>query len=260
MADKQNSDKLDKVLAALDVMAQRMDAIERAGADARKRARADAEKGKNYVPPLAGDRDDPARKIDGPRQTAADNNTGTTSMTDDDLPTQIQQAKKLRDELYERERRISAAMKVQGPLCQAEEEQIADAQSRCDAAYSAFGKRAPAPLPGERLAQYLPRILKPLQRHSETWRDVKIENFSGKNLEKIERDIIADAQVFADSAENVPSGDELVAVQKRDDSGRMITTFRGRRSFINQFRPPAHVATITDPKAIELRALLQRSR
>ena len=82
MTDEQKiGEKLDKLLSCIGGLAKRLDAVEQAGADAdkrnradaRKRAKADAEaKGKSYVPPLAGDRDDPDRTIDQPRQTAAD--------------------------------------------------------------------------------------------------------------------------------------------------------------------------------------------
>lgn len=278
MSNERNvGELLDKTLAVVSGMAGRLDAIEKRAADggnaggpsgqfvhtakadfasATADATAAIPKGKDA--PQSSD-EDPYRDPSKPRQTAADDNTGTANMNeDDDLPAQIQAAKRLRDELYAREQRISRAMKVQGPLCEAEAEQIADAQSRADAAYSALGKRCPPNLPGERLSQYLPRILKPLKQYSKTWRDVTIENFSGKHLDRIERDIIADAQTYADSAEYCPKGDELVPVQKRDDSGRMITTFRGRSSFINQFRAPAHVATIQDPRAIKVRELLAK--
>ncbi|MGO9774868.1 MAG: hypothetical protein ACLPSW_35970 [Roseiarcus sp.] len=270
MSDERNvGELLDKTLAVVDGLCKRLDAIEKAGADYDKRNRADARKraktdaaaaiprGKDA--PQSSD-EDPYRDPSKPRQTAADDNTGTANMSEDDLPTKILRAKALRDELYALEGEVKRDMRVQGPLCEAEAEQMADAQARADSAYSALGKRCPGPMPGERLAQYHARILNPLKRYSETWRDVKIENFAGKNLEKIESDIIADAQTFADSAENVPNGDELVPVQKSDDSGRMITTFRGRRSFVNQFKGPAMRATIRDPREHRLREILAREQ
>ena len=263
--------KLDKLLDALAVMARRLDDIEQAGidadkrrADARKRAKADAEaaKGKDAAPPLLNDPIDPYRRAGDPKATAADvDNKGTMNMSEpDDLPTKMLKARALRDQLYALENEVKRDMKVQGPLCEQEEAAMADAQARADSAYSALGKRAPGPLPGERLAQYRVRLLKPMKQHSKTWNDVDLSTQSGNNLDLIEQQIYADAQVFADSAEYCPRGDELVAVQKRDDSGRMITTFKGRRSFINQFKPEARLATITDPKIHELRELLQRGR
>jgi hypothetical protein len=136
---------------------------------------------------------------------------------------------------------------------------IADAQARADSTYAAFGKRAPAPLPGERLAQYRVRLLKPMKSHSKTWSDVDLNTQSGKNLDLIEKQIYADAATFADSAENVPSGDEMVATTKADpNSGHRVTTFRGRRSFVNQFKGEARLATIRDPREHRLRELLQK--
>jgi hypothetical protein len=259
--------KLDQILKCLDGLSQRLDEVEKRGADydkrsradARKRARADAEKskGENYVPPLAGDRDDPDRKIDQPRQTAADNE-GTANMTDD-LPTKIARAKQMRDELNRLERECNADMRQQGPMCEAEEGMIADAQARADSTYAAFGKRAPAPLPGERLAQYRVRLLKPMKSHSKTWSDVDLNTQSGKNLDLIERQIYADAATFADSAENLPSDDALHPTTTTDpNSGHRVTTFRGRRSFVNQFKGEARLATVRDPREHRLRELLQK--
>jgi len=272
MANEQNKGELlDKILAVIDGMAGRLDAIEKAGTDADKRARADKQrrakadaeakgKGENYVPPLAGDRDDPDRKIDEPRQTAADDNTGTNDMTDD-LPTKIRKAKEMRDALNALEREVTSEMRetARGPLYEAEQEQIADCQARADSAYNELGRRAPPPLPGERLLQYRRRLLQPLKSHSMTWKDVNLADHSGGNLDVIEKQIYSDAIAYADSAENCPNGDELVPVQKRDDSGRMVTTFRGRHSFINQFKGAAYRATIQDPRAIQLRELLQKN-
>jgi len=253
--------KLDKLLDALDGMAKRLDALEARPADAAKsrRAKADAEakgKGENYVPPLAGDRDDPFKRYGDPQQTAADDNKGTTSMND--LPEKILRAKAIRDELYALENEVKRDMKVQGPLCEQEETAMADCQARADAAYSELGKRAPRPMTGERLAQYRVRLLQPLKSHSMTWKDVNLADHSGKNLDVIEKQIYADAIAYADSAENCPSSGEIIATQKRDDSGRMITTFKGRRSFVNAFKGAAYRATIRDPREIRLREILQR--
>ena len=261
MANEKNTGELlDKILAAIGGMASRLDALEARPADAAKprRAKADAEKGElSYVPPLAGDGS--GRRIDQPVKTAADNEGMTNMSEPDDLPTKIIKAKALRDQLRALESEVNRDMRQQGPLCESEENAMADAQARADCVYGALGKRAPGPLPGERLAQYRVRLLKPLKSHSKTWADVDLSTQSGsKNMDLIERQIIDDAQAFADSAENCPSDGGMQAVQKRDDSGRMITTFRGKSSFINQFRAPANRATIRDPREIRLREILQR--
>jgi hypothetical protein len=254
--------QLDKILSCLAGMASRLDALEARPSDAAKprRAKADAEKGKSYVPPLAGDRDDPDRKIDEPRRVAADNE-GIKPMSDDDLPEKIRRAKALRDQLRALESEVNREMRQQGPLCESEESAMADAQARADSVYGALGKRAPGPLPGERLAQYRVRLLKPLKSHSKTWSDVDLSAQSGsKNMDLIERQILDDAQVFADSAESY-QGDGLQAVSKQDpDTGHRVTTFKGRRSFINQFRDEARLARIVDPREIRLRELLQREQ
>ena len=273
MTDEQNSGApLDKILSCLDGMASRLDEIEKRAADAdkrnrsdaRRRAKADAEtpKGKDApAPRMANDPDDPYRRAGDPKPTAADLEKEMNMSEPDDLPTKILKAKALRDQLRALESEVNRDMRQQGPLCEAEEGMIADAQARADSAYAAFGKRAPAPLPGERLAQYRVRLLKPMKQHSKTWNDVDLSTQSGKNLDLIEQQIFADAATFADSAENYPSDGRMQATTTTDpNSGHRVTTFRGRSSFINQLRPHAHVATITDPKIHELRELLQRGR
>ena len=268
MTDEQKiGEKLDKLLSCIGGLAKRLDAVEQAGADAdkrdradaRKRAKADAEaKGKSYVPPLAGDRDDPDRTIDQPRQTAAD---ATKDLEMTDLPEKIRRAKEMRAELNALEREVSSQMQetARGPMHEMEETAIADCQARADAVYSELGKRAPAPWPGERLRQYRQRLLQPLKSHSRTWSDVDLSTQSGKNLDLIEKQIFADAVVYADSNDAV-RGDEMRPVIKTRRFRRRITEWRGKSSFINQFKGVAYRATITDPKIHELRELLQRGR
>ena len=179
----------------------------------------------------------------------------------DDLPEKIRKAKEMRAELNALEREVSSEMKetCAGPLHEAEEHAIADCQARADAAYSELGKRAPAPWPGERLPQYRRRLLQPLKSHSKTWSDVDLATQSGKNLDVIEKQIYANAIAYADS-NDFAQGDEMRAVHKTDDSGRRITEFRGRSSFINQFKGAGYRARIVDPREIKLRELLQREQ
>jgi hypothetical protein len=266
MTDNQNvGQKLDRLLSCIDGLEKRLSSVEKASADydkrnradARKRARADAEaKGKSYVPPLAGDRDDPDRTIDQPRQTAAD---ATKDSEMNDLPEKIRRAREMRAELNALEREVSSEMRetAQGPMHEQEQEQIADAQARADSAYNELGRRAPPPMPGERLLQYRRRLLAPLKSHSKTWSDVDLSTQSGKNLDVIERQIFDDAIAFADS-NDFANGDEMRVVNKTDDSGRRITEFRGRSSFINKFKGESRLATIRDPREFRLRELLQK--
>jgi hypothetical protein len=270
MENEQNSGvTLDKLLSCLGGLEKRLSSMEKASADydkrtradARKRARADAEaaKGKDAPapPPMLNDPDDPDRRCGDPRQTAADNNEGKDM---NDLPEKIRRAKEMRDALNQLEREVTSEMRetARGPLYEAEQEQIADCQARADSAYSELGRRAPPPMPGERLPQYRRRLLQPLKSHSPTWKDVNLADHSGPNLDVIEKQVYADAIAYADSAENF-SGDEIQAIQKRDDSGRMITTFKGRHSFVRQFKPVAYRANIRDPREIRLREILSKS-
>ncbi|CAN2533393.1 hypothetical+protein [Methylocapsa aurea] len=253
--------KLDKLLSALDSITQRMDAMEQREAAATKQRRADSRKRKDsvadapgVVPKSAGDPDDPYRKIDEPKQLAADDE-GNANMSDD-LPEKMRRAKALRDELNALERQVSREMREQGPLIEAEESAMADYQARADETYAALGKRAPAPLPGERLRQYRGRLLKPLQQYSETWRHVALGEQPDKNLQVIEKQIFADAVAYADSGSHL-APDETHAISKKDDSGRTITEFKGA-SFVRQFKRPKQYARLNDPQAHRLRELLSR--
>lgn len=260
MTDETNSGAaLDKLLSAIDGMTQRLDALEKRQVAADKQRRADARKRKDsaaevsgVVPKSAGDPDDPDRKIDEPRRLAADNGDENVN-----LPEEIRRAKALREELYQMERRISGAMREQGPLCEAEEGLMADAQARADSAYAALGKRAPAPLPGERLSAYRVRLLRPLQRHSE-FSSIDLAAQPAKNLDILEPKIFADAMSAADAGSHLPDG-ELLPISKVDESGRRTTEFRGRGSFVRNFKHPARVVSrILDPREARLRELLQR--
>ncbi|WP_428988562.1 hypothetical protein [Methylocapsa aurea] len=238
-----------------------MDAMERREAAATKQRRGDSRKRKDsaaeapgVVPKSAGDPDDPYRKIDEPKQLAADDE-GNANMSDD-LPEKMRRAKALRDELNALEKTVSREMREQGPLIEAEEAAMADAQARADEVYAALGKRAPAPWPGERMRQYRARLLNPLKLHSDTWRNVRIEDQSEGNLGVIEKQIFADAVAYADSGSHL-APDETHAISKKDDSGRTITEFKGA-SFVRQFKRPKQYARLNDPQAHKLRELLSR--
>lgn len=274
MADERNiGETLDKVLSHVDGLCKRLDALEKANADydlrnrsdARNRAKADAAniaQGKDApAPPMLNDPDDPYRRYGDPKQTAADDNKGTQNMADD-LPTKIRKAKAMRDELNHLEREVSREMQAtaQGPLHEAEEAAMAEMQARADSVYNELGKRAPAPWPGERAPAYRLRLLKPLQGYSEGFKSLDLAAQTPKNIDVFEKQIFSDAIAYADSAERYADNAEPVPIVKTDDSGRRITTFRGKHSFINKFKGETRLATIRDPREFALRELLQKGQ
>lgn len=249
-----NDDKLDKLLTALDSITKRMDAMEGREVAAAKQRRADSRKRRADATEI-NEKTGESMRPEMPLPVAADS-AKDESMND--LPEAIRRAKEMRDELNSLERKISRDMREQGVLTEQEESAMADAQAKADSVYAALGKRAPAPLPGERIRQYRARLLRPLQQHSDTWRSVNIAEQPDKNLQVIEKQVFADAVAYADSGSHLPP-DETHAISKRDESGRTITEFKGA-SFIRQFQQPARLARLNDPQAHKLRELLSRER
>jgi hypothetical protein len=98
-------------------------------------------------------------------------------------------------------------------------------QAAADAAYRAQGQRAQCRVYGESLDEYQRRLLRPLQHHSDTWKD--------KDLAKVDASIlpIVAPQIFAAAAafgRRTGAGTgPLREVVEPDQSGRNIHRFYG---------------------------------
>ncbi|HEV2545838.1 MAG TPA: hypothetical protein VGU20_00720 [Stellaceae bacterium] len=127
------------------------------------------------------------------------------------------------------------------PRARTDEERnaLAAAQVKADEVAVAWGERAPPPLTGELLREYRIRLLRDHKRHSKDYADVDFATIpDGKAFD------VAEARVFADSAAASanPSGPEnapLIPRERRDASGRMITTFHGAGTFIRRMTRPS---------------------
>ncbi|QLU14945.1 NUDIX domain-containing protein [Citrobacter freundii] len=124
-------------------------------------------------------------------------------------------------------RRELAELKSRIPteLSDAERNEVADAQVKADSVFSAFGKRAPAPLSGEKPLSYRRRLLVQLQEHSPDFKSVDLSSIADAALLGFaEKQIYADAQ----SAASLSVGPGMLREIKRADAtGRQISTFEG---------------------------------
>jgi 8-oxo-dGTP pyrophosphatase MutT (NUDIX family) len=125
---------------------------------------------------------------------------------------------------------------------------LIDEQARADDVFSAHGSQAPRPLHGESPSAYRRRAAMTLQSHSPRWKGVDLTKIGADEALNIAVDqIYADAAVAANAPIDLPEG--MLAVQRRDRStGHMITTFRGKHSFVRDFTSPSRAVVNIDEK------------
>jgi len=251
-ADADAGEKLDKVLAALDSMSKRMDAIEecdKAKADA---AKADAEKcadeGKN-----AGEEPGKPLEIaaDKKRKDAEETGEGGHDKDDEKELAEL----KAKSDAEEKEKMDAAKAdaniakriadveaKLPRQMTDAEYTEMADAQAVADSVYANFGKRAPRPLDGETLHLYERRLASSLKEYSKDWKGVDVRLLDTASFNVIRSKIYADAALAASHPDDLPEG-EIRAISKTNGSGHRITEFVGNSSFIRGFKQPARIIT-----------------
>ncbi|EAT6369377.1 NUDIX domain-containing protein [Salmonella enterica] len=110
-------------------------------------------------------------------------------------------------------------------LSDEERNEVADAQVKADSVFSSFGKRAPAPLSGEKPLAYRRRLMIQLQEHSPDFKTVDLSSIADSALLGFaEKQIYADAQKSASLS--VGPG-MLREIKRADATGRQISTFEG---------------------------------
>jgi 8-oxo-dGTP pyrophosphatase MutT (NUDIX family) len=131
-----------------------------------------------------------------------------------------------------------------------ERAELADAQVRADAAYTAFGERAPAPLVAELPTDYRRRLASPLKKHSKEWASEDLRSLNESVLAIAEKQIYADAVAAARSDEHIPEG-KLIPFRRTNESGHQITEFRGRTSIFKSMSAPTQRVTafLTEKRA-----------
>ena len=267
-ADAEAGTQLDKTLAKMDAfcdsMSKRMDAIEE-----REKARDDAAKKRDDD---AKKRDDDARKRDDDARKAADAKKRDDANPED--PEKVAADKKKADEDKEKEekekaaadarkrdddaakkrdddskkrddaakadaddlrKRIEAMAATMKPISDDDHSALADAWSRADDVFVAFGKATPRAMPGETSMPYRRRVIKALKEHSKTWKDIDLNSQAFADdaaFAVVERQVLAEAAVAARDPSLIPDGG-LRTIEKRRD-GHIIREFVGQpRAWMN---------------------------
>lgn len=134
---------------------------------------------------------------------------------------------------------IADAVKQHMPRDRSDTEraELADAQARADAAYRAFGDQASPPMQAELASDYRRRLLKPLQRHSKPWADIELRGVADSVLTVAEGQIYADAAIAARNTDDMPSGALIPIRTINPETNHVVTTFRGKGSFIGALKP-----------------------
>ena len=132
-------------------------------------------------------------------------------------------------------RRRLDAMEGRLPAQRSDDERaaLADVQARADSVYAAHGKSAPRPLDGEDLNGYRRRLAKQLQEHSPTWKATKLTALDDAAFSVAEKQVYDEA--LAAARNPLPGGEGCYPVVSKDATGRQITTFYGRPSWMRRF-------------------------
>lgn len=247
-ADAEAGEKLDKLLSHLDSIGKRIDAVcgrmdayeerEKARDDAAKK---DAEDEKTEDEKKADGEEETAEKKSEPEAVAADKKRK-------DAEGEAEEKAKAdagrSDAVAALEQRITdIAKQLPRAMTDADFRELANAQSRADGVMSLLGGHAPRPMQAESLQEYRLRMANELKKHSAAWKDVNLAVIAVDSaaFEIAERAIYEDAKRAALDPGNVPAGKMLAMTRK--DSGREITEFLGRHSFVRDFSRPRGFVT-----------------
>lgn len=189
---------LTKIMDGLEGLTKRIDAMEAEKSEAKAKADAEAKEAEDKA------------KADAEADEKAKADAAAAAKVDSEV------ASKIRD----LESRIPAA------LNDADAEALAEAQTKADAVFSAFGQSAPRPLAGETADGYRRRYLGKLKSHSAVWANVDLAKADSAILDIAEPVIHADSFKAANAPATIGEG-RLVPRSRRSPSGHMITEFVG---------------------------------
>jgi hypothetical protein len=109
-----------------------------------------------------------------------------------------------------------------------------------DEVLSGLGQETPKVLAGESTRSYQQRILKSLRKYSPKFREVDLGGLNAVAFKAISEAIMADVAEAAKRGPDVPEEAGIVEVKKRDPTtGRLFSTFYGKRTFIHAMKRPA---------------------
>ena len=127
-----------------------------------------------------------------------------------------------------------------------DEAKFADAQSRADAVFMAFGERAPVSMRGESLTAYEIRLARGLQKHSKTWKDEdlsKLAHASTSAFDNAKVAIYADAQIASREPSAVVGGGLRKIIKHREGGGEMYEWAGDPKEWMGHFMPAEVFAT-----------------
>ena len=205
-------DRLDRVLAMMDTMCKRMDAIEA------KKADSGTEK---HLPEEMLEKEKP--KMD------AAPNMEKSYMADEAVRKDIEELKK----------------KLPAEMSESEEEKYADEQAKADSVYHVFNERAPRFMRGETLHAYMVRLTGKMKKHSAAWAGVDLGKLPLPALQIAQGQIYADAMKAARSPASTPPG-TLRRITQRGAGGREIYEYMGDpAAWMDEFKVQRQTARLT---------------
>jgi 8-oxo-dGTP pyrophosphatase MutT (NUDIX family) len=227
-ADAETGEKLDKVLAAMDSLHKRMDAME---------AEDDEEEPENDE----GEEDEPVEdsdedeeedlEEDEPEPVVADKGKKRrdSKKKDGEMPAALKESldkKADSAEVADAIKRVEAMIPKE--LSDAEREEMAGAQAKADSVFACFGDSAPRPLNGEDLLGYRKRLAGKLRERAPKFAKVNLAGISDPAaFEIIEGQIYSDAMDAGMNPAETPEGG-LREIVRTDSTGRRISTFIGK--------------------------------
>ena len=202
--DAESGEKLDKLLSHLDSLGKRMDAWE--GEEKERKDAEEKEKMSEDERKVAADK----AKKDAEEAEREEERKADKAKKDAEDDKARKDAEEIRKAVADMAARIPATMS------DADYNALADAQSRADSVYLAFGKSAPQPMRGETPLAYRVRLLNGVKEHSPGFKNVALDKVAladTKALDSIEPQIYADAEAVARSPVTVADG-ELRCITK----------------------------------------------
>ncbi len=126
---------------------------------------------------------------------------------------------------------------------------IASAYVRADSVYSIWGMRPTPAMSHESVRDYEGRLARPLQQYSKEFGAVDLRKLDDPTFKGVISRIYADAVTESRNPDLYTEG--LREIQTRDQTGRLITSFKGQpRAWLSEFTaPPMRASIDTDHRA-----------
>lgn len=113
-----------------------------------------------------------------------------------------------------------------------DEHKINQWRVRADEVLGCFGQASPRQMIGETFKNYALRVLRSIQRHSERYKALELATLPPAAFTAIGDGILSDAEVVGRTGGDLADSDELVERKVRDQTGRLVSSFYGKNTFI----------------------------